>query len=132
MNIKKLTAFIIVSALLLIGFIAFSYKTDTDINAENIELINKLGRQVEEKCCDISYFAIPEEFDSAFSAYNQSLMKYGFDLTPYKGARVTGYIYSASDSSRPEYIRIIRYKGKIISADIPFCNSHFIPFAVTK
>ena len=127
MHIRKLTALMIISALLLIIVIAVSFKIDAGINNENIEYINKLGRQVEEKFCDISYFTIPEEFDSALSAYNRGIKNYGFDLTPYKGARVTGYIYVTTDSSHPSYIRIIRYKGTIISADISSSDGYFIP-----
>lgn len=122
MSAKNAIRFLIIPAAVLIAFIAIFYSADNETNSVNTEYINSCGWQVEERCADISYITIPEEFDAVFSAYNDIIKEGGFNLTPYKGMRAVRYTYIVTNhpdsDSRLIRINIIVCKDKIISADI--------------
>lgn len=64
---------------------------------------------------------IPKEFDGAFEEYNALQKGQGFDLTKYKGRRVTRYIYLIENhpSGRsPVYASILIYKNNVIGGDL--------------
>lgn len=122
MSCKNTVSFLFVAAAILIAVICGFYMTDSKTNLSNIEYINSCGWQVDNKCVDISYFTVPKEFDSVFSAYNDIVVVDGYDLSPYKGLRVVRYTYNVinhpESQNQPVRINIILYKNSIISADI--------------
>lgn len=110
------------AAVCLIAVIVLMFKVDNGINRMNLDYIQSFGWQVEEKPVDIARFAVPQSFDSVFSAYGKIAQSGGFDLEAHAGERVVRYSYKVlnhTDSgSSLIRINIFLAKNKIICADI--------------
>lgn len=113
--------YLIIPAIILVIFIMIMFGADARLNNSNIEYITSLGWEVDEKCADISYFSIPEEFDSVYCAYNNIVKDANFDLSLHRGRRAVRYSYNVLNYPSPHTtarINIILADGEIISADI--------------
>lgn len=120
--------------------ISFSnIKTEEDRQA----LIEQLGIQTDEAPIEEYKTRVPKEFDAVYQDYNKIQLAQGFDLTDYRGKKVTRYTYKVlnypkkSENERYEnvFLNLILYKNRVIGGDISttehggfvrtFCN--FVP-----
>ena len=121
MSAKNIIRFLIIPAAVLIAFIAVCYSVDSETNSTNIKYINSCRWQVEERCADISYITIPEEFDKIFTGYNEIQKRQGLDLSKYKKKKVMRYTYEITNYEGEEgkvYANVIVYRNRVIGGDI--------------
>ncbi len=108
------------TVLFIIIFAVFSI--DNSTNRMIVEYATNLGWQINPSPAEISHLTIPNEFDAVYETYNAVQKTSGFDLTPYKGKRVTRYTYAVqnhteSGTSRVQ-LGILVYEKRIIAGDI--------------
>ena len=125
LNFLKKNKFIISAILAAAVFIAviFAFHSmDSGKNAMIIEYIESFGWQIEQSPIEISHLIIPREFDTIFEIYNTYQKEAGFDLTSFKGARVTRFSYRVLNHRHVETsivrANILIANGEIIAADI--------------
>ncbi len=121
-NKLKAIIFATVSALLTMFIIQFFFGSDSKTNQANIDFINNYGWVVENSPQEIMFITLPQQFDGAYETYNELSKMGGFDLSPYKGRRITRYSYRLLNhkNSKHEtiFLHIFLYKNEIISAYI--------------
>ncbi|HPE96167.1 MAG TPA: DUF4830 domain-containing protein [Bacillota bacterium] len=63
---------------------------------------------------------LPDEFDSAYSAYNALQQSQGLDLTRFCGKEITRYTYTVTNVSEGETIlaTLLVYRDRLIGGDI--------------
>ena len=110
-------------ALLLVVFTTASRAVSLKINEidgstfeKRLFYINSLGYSVEENTVTAKETVIPADFGDIYNNYNEIQQKGGFDLSRFKGERVTVYTYNLSKSEKK--LNLIVYNGKIIGGDI--------------
>lgn len=118
----RYTLIICITSAIIIAVIFMLFGVDSGANARVVEYIGGYGWEVEQTPCEISHLTIPREFDIVYSTYNSLNKTAGFDLEPYKGARVTRYTYKVlnHELSATGLIRanVLVYKNEVIAADI--------------
>ena len=119
---RKFTLLTILAAFLVIMTICLLYSVDNATNTANLTYIRSFGWQVDDRPTEISHLTIPDEFDVVDETYNDLEKKAGFDITSYKGVRVTRYSYRVNNHTQSDkgMIRanVFVADGKIIAADL--------------
>ncbi len=120
-TLTKKRLFIILGVLVL-AFIFFSQfwsfsanSIDLSTNAKRVEYLQTLGISLESDNYTKKDITIPWEFSDVYKKYNVLQNKAGFNLTDYRGKKVTDYTYRISDS---ENANLIICDGKLIGGDI--------------
>lgn len=114
------TALLAAALAILIIFGMFS--VDNATNNLAISYIENLGWQIEQRPAEISHITLPEDFDIIYQTYNALQKESGFDLTAYKGQRLTRYSYRVlnHEKSAQEEIRanVFVFQQQIVATDI--------------
>ena len=112
----------IILCCLVLGFIllgqffsAKAYGVDVSTNEKRVQYIATLGLSLQSDNFTQKEVTIPEEFGAVYNNYNSLQREAGFDLSNYRGKRVTVYTYSL-DSQRQ--VSLIVFKDKLIGGDI--------------
>lgn len=93
-----------------------------ECNAERVEFLNTLGHIVQPDF-EEEEIVIPTEFNEKFNGYNELQKEQGFDLSEYKGKKVTKYTYKVLNyPDHPEnvVINLIFDDHRLIGADISY------------
>lgn len=101
-------------------FVVSSKVTDAD---ERIAFIKSFGWEVKPDPTDVRDIYIPSEFDDTYTAYNEIQKAQGYDLSKYKGACVTKWVYTITNY--PGYaekdciqITLLVDNGYVIGGDV--------------
>ena len=89
---------------------------DGSTHAKRMEYIRYLKVDVSEEEYTFKETVIPESFSDVYKEYNKLQMLGGFDLSNYKGEKVTVYSYPLIASER--ILTLIIHDGEIIGGDI--------------
>lgn len=107
-----------VTAVLISG--QFSYASGSPKNAATnalrVDYISALGIMVDESCEEIKEITIPTKFSDVYEDYNKLQLYAGFDLSAYKGCKVTRYTYKITDSKKR--VDLLVFDGRVIGGDI--------------
>lgn len=81
------------------------------------------GWRVSEQAPEVTEVTVPETFNAVYAAYNELQKAQGFDLAPYRGMRLTKYLFRVEDyPGRPGdgSIRaaVLTSGGEIVGGDI--------------
>ena len=81
------------------------------------------GWSVSEHAPEVSELTVPETFNEVYNAYNELQKAQGYDLTPYRGRRITKYLFHIENyPGRPgdASIRaaVLISDGEIVGGDI--------------
>ncbi len=113
-------AFIFALAILAISYSVFS--VDASVNNMIVEYASNLGWKINPSPVSISHLIIPNEFDAVFETYNALQKKSGFDLSHFKGKRVSRYTYEVENHVHSKdsnvYLGIIVFESRIIAGEI--------------
>ena len=107
------------TAIFLIFFWSSSLKIqaiDGSTHANRMLYINSLGIDVDEEKCTSKETVIPEEFGDVYERYNELQLESGFDLSGFKGERVTVYSYPLKTGKT--VLTLLVHNGEIIGGDI--------------
>lgn len=129
-----------------LGFLSFSlilmiiifcvFSVDDATNKMIVEYTHNLGWQINPSPFEISHLTIPQEFDEVYEAYNKVQKASGFDLSSFKGKRVTRYTYELQNhvSSEEEKVLlgILVYESRIIAGDISSISSNGFMHGITE
>lgn len=107
-------------------------------NAKRVYFIKSLGLSPDEDNQESKNVTVPKTFSQVYENYNELQKKAGYDLSGYKGAKVTVFTYPVGKVS-PEndddyYATLMVYKGRIIGGDISSRNFYgeMLPLASVK
>ena len=89
---------------------------DGSTHAKRMEYIRYLKVDVDEDNYTFKETVIPEKFSDVYKGYNKLQRLGGFDLSNYKGEKVTVYSYPLTASER--ILTLIIHDGEIIGGDI--------------
>ncbi len=89
---------------------------DGSTHAKRMEYIRYLKVDVNEEDYTFKETVIPESFSDVYKEYNKLQNQGGFDLSSYKGKKVTVYSYPLTASGK--ILTLIIYDGQIIGGDI--------------
>ncbi len=89
---------------------------DGSTHAKRMEYIRYLKVDVNEDKYTFKETVIPKTFSNVYKEYNKLQKSGGFDLSNYKGKKVTIYSYPLISSER--ILTLIIYDGQIIGGDI--------------
>ena len=90
-------------------------------NKDRLEYLKGLGYQMtEDQPKSMQEVVIPKTFDATYSQYNLLQLQCGFDLTKYKGKRVTLYTYGIKNypGEKDVLADLLVYKDKIIGGGV--------------
>ena len=125
-------AFAIVIFIIILGV----FSIDNSTNRMIVEYATNLGWQLNPSPSEISHITIPTEFDAVYETYNAVQKTSGFDLTPFKGKRVTRYTYEvqnhAESGNSKVMLGILVYEKRIIAGDISSVNSGGFLHGITE
>lgn len=101
--------------------------TDADIsfkgvstNDDRINLLSKLGFEVEKEAVQSGEVKIPKDFDAALEEYNALQQSQGFDLTKYRGKKAMRFTYKilANDNGNTSFATLVVYKDRVVAGDV--------------
>lgn len=84
-------------------------------NAERIEFIESLSVTLQNDEFSQKEVVIPEEFGDVYNSYNNLQIQSGFNLSGYRGKKVSVYTYRTNDG---KCVNLIICKNKLIGGDI--------------
>lgn len=118
---RKYRLFALFTILFMLSLCLSFFSADNNKNAKNDkdrrDFINNLGIIPQSSDCTKKTVYIPLEFKAVYENYNQLQKEAGYDLSPYKGEKVTLYSYKIKDN--PEYfVNLLVYKDRVIGGDI--------------
>lgn len=120
LNRKNLTLILaIIIILFLLTAWAFSLKLtaiDGSTHEKREIFIEKTGYHINPEGITSKETVIPLEFSDVYKKYNQLQKESGFDLSDYKGKKVTIYTYPLWKSEKE--LHLIVCDGKIIGGDV--------------
>lgn len=91
-------------------------------NAQRVYFIKSLGLLPDENNVESKSIVIPTVFSEVYNNYNLIQRKAGYDLSAYKGAKVTVYTYPVgkivSYNNDEYYVNLMVYKGRVIGGDV--------------
>ncbi|MBR5155199.1 MAG: DUF4830 domain-containing protein [Clostridia bacterium] len=109
-------------ALVLFIIILGVFSIDNSTNRMIVDYVGNLGWVINPSPAEISHLTIPDEFDMVYETYNAVQKKSGFDLTEFKGKKVTRYTYQVQNHVESDksdvYLGILVYEKRIIAGDI--------------
>ena len=95
-------------------------------NAKRVYFIKSLGLFPDEDNQESKSVIIPKTFSQVYENYNALQKQAGYDLSAYKGAKVTIFTYPVGKVSHDNYddyyVTLMVYKGRIIGGDISSRN----------
>ena len=95
-------------------------------NAQRVSFIKSLGLLPDENKSESKSVVIPDAFSDVYKNYNEVQKQAGYNLSAYKGAKVTVYTYPVGkirrDNGDEYYVNLMVYKGRIIGGDISSRN----------
>lgn len=95
-------------------------------NAQRVSFIKSLGLLPDDNNCENKSVVIPDDFSDVYENYNEVQKSAGYDLSAYKGAKVTVYTYPVGrikqDNTDEYYVNLMVYKGRVIGGDISSRN----------
>ncbi len=116
-------AFSVVLFVLILGV----FSIDNSTNRMIVDYVTALGWEVNPSPAEISHLTIPDEFDVVYETYNAVQKKSGFDLSDFKGKRVTRYTYrlqNHTDSDKSKvYLGVLVYEKRIVAGEISSTDS---------
>ncbi len=109
-------------SLVLFAVIFGVFHIDNSTNRMIVEYAENLGWDINPSPAQISHFVIPNEFDAVFETYNALQKSSGFDLSEFKGKRVSRYTYEVKNHIQSEssqvFLGIIVFENRIIAGEI--------------
>ena len=109
-------------SLVLFAVIFGVFHIDNSTNRMIVEYAQNLGWEINPSPAQISHFVIPAQFDAVFETYNALQKSSGFDLSEFKGKRVTRYIYEVKNHIQSQnskvFLGIIVFENRIIAGEI--------------
>ncbi len=109
-------------SLVLFVLILGVFSIDNSTNRMIVDYVTNLGWEINPSPAEISHLVIPNEFDVVYETYNAVQKKSGFDLTQFKGKRVSRYTYKVQNHQESDksdvYLGILVYEKRIIAGDI--------------
>lgn len=90
-------------------------------NEERVALLQECGWTVDSEPLEFMEVKIPEEFNGAYTEYNEIQKNQGMDLSKYSGKRAMRYTYKVNNHPSNEegvVVNIIIYKNKLIAGDV--------------
>lgn len=91
-------------------------------NSQRVHFLSSIGCDVKEECILKKETTVPVEFSQVYENYNKLQQKAGFDLSPYKGCKITVYKYKVINFNAAKgadcEANLIVCGGKIIGGDI--------------
>ncbi len=117
---KQIVITTVIFCALLAALIFVAAQTPVDASRKAAEYVMSLGWVIDETPIEKAEVDIPLQFDSVYNEYNRLQNQAGFDLTNYKGEKVTRYTFSVKNFDGAEGVRanVLVYKGKIIGGDL--------------
>lgn len=107
---------IIIAFLLITQFLSVKVSgTEISTNAQRVQYITTLGVDLESDESEQKQVIIPQEFGDVYRNYNALQQTAGFDLSAFKGKKVTVYTYHTTDGKA---VNLMVYKNKLIGGDI--------------
>ena len=88
---------------------------------ERLAFLKQFGWDVKPDPMQVKEFVMPADFDEVFKSYNELQTAQGFDLTDYKGERVTLWTYSITNYPGQEtgmIANMLIKNGRVIGGDI--------------
>lgn len=86
-------------------------------NALRMSYIESLGLSADDSFASAEEITVPQSFSEIYTEYNKLQKRAGFDLSDYKGKKVTLYTYPFGDGGVKQ-IHLLVYNGYIIGGDI--------------
>ena len=95
-------------------------------NAQRVSFIKSLGFVPDENSAESKTVTVPAVFSAVYENYNLLQKEAGYDLSAYRGAKITLYTYPVGkirkDCNDDYYINLMVYKGRVIGGDISSRN----------
>ena len=95
-------------------------------NAQRVSFIKSLGLVPDENSAESKTVTVPAVFSAVYENYNLLQKEAGYDLSAYRGAKITLYTYPVGkirkDCNDDYYINLMVYKGRVIGGDISSRN----------
>lgn len=107
--------------IIFIGIVCLVFANDE--NQSNVEFLENLGWQVDKNYTQKETIILPEVFDEVYNNYNSIQKLSGFDLSDYKGKKVTRYTYRVLNfpqdtKGKKVYINLLTFKDAPIGGDV--------------
>ena len=101
-----------------ISYISAATGTVTEENAASF--LEKCGWKIERSSAETEEVYIPAVFSEVYERYNAIQLKQGYDLSKYKGERVTKYSFTVTNYKGFDNVKahVLTWGGKIIGGDI--------------
>lgn len=100
----------------------FNSNVKGNTNEDRLAFITSKGWQVSDENPETVDIIIPSEFDNIYEKYNVIQKQQGFDLTKYKGKKVSRYTYVIKNypakQDSPVNINLLVYDEVIIGGDV--------------
>ncbi|ODU58641.1 MAG: hypothetical protein ABT01_00115 [Clostridium sp. SCN 57-10] len=89
-------------------------------NAERVDFIRTLGYTVKEEPLEEREVLIPREWNETYAKYNELQKTCGFDLTDYKGKRVTMCTFAVVQDGSEDELRceLLLYKNRLVGGSV--------------
>lgn len=111
---------VIIAFILIIQFLSVKVSgTEISTNAQRVQYIATLGVNLQNDEYLQKQVIIPQEFGDVYSNYNALQRTAGFDLSAFRGKKVTVYTYYTTDGKA---VNLMIYKNKLIGGDIADLN----------
>lgn len=136
LKLKPKTIFGMILALTGVVVIAITFISNHSVNSESVSAVVSASTDEERRSYLASYgwetakeyeekeLTIPESWNQVYADYNEIQINQGFDLSDYKGERVTLYTYTVTnydDESQVIVADMLVSDGVLIGGDI--CNT---------
>ncbi len=112
------------------------FHIDNSTNSMIVEYAENLGWEINPSPAQISHFVIPENFDAVFETYNALQKSSGFDLSEFKGKRVSRYTYEVKNhiqsANSQVFLGIIVFESRIIAGEISSTDSDGFMHGITE
>lgn len=112
------------------------FSIDNATNQMVVDYIESLGWRINPSPVEISHLTIPQSFDAVYSTYNAVQTGSGFDLTPFRGKKVSRYSYKVlnhRESAKSEVTAsVLVYENRIIAGDISSSAMNGFMHALTE
>ena len=111
------------AAVVLIAVIVGVYSLDNKTNTTVVNYIQSYGWEITREPVEISHLTIPTDFDPVYTAYNELLGESGFDLSLYKGKKVSRYTYRVLNHTTEHRTP---YAPQTVLANVMVCENSII------
>ena len=122
-------AFLLLLAVIIVSgrfYAAANPQINAKTNAQRVSFIKSLGLVPDENGAESKTVTVPAVFSAVYENYNLLQKEAGYDLSAYRGAKITLYTYPVGkirkDCNDDYYINLMVYKGRVIGGDISSRN----------